>query len=99
MEEVVVEDLVDGHMVAGMKIQKRRTRPVVVRISEETISIVSKIRIIEIREEEEEHKDLEEEASMEHVFTVEKKVIGHLNVLNAKEEQTGEMKAKPESHM
>ena len=86
MEEVMVEDLVDGHMVAEMKIQKRRTRLVAVRISEETISIVSKIRIIEIREEEEEDKDLEEEASVEHVFTLEKKVIGHLNVLSAKEE-------------
>ena len=99
MEEVMVEDLVDGHMVAEMKIQKRRTRPVAVRISEETIPIISKIKIIEIREEEEEDKDLEEEASVEHVFTVEKKVIGHSNVLNAKEEQTGEMKAKLESHM
>src|SRR5271156_2934256 len=99
MEEVVVEDLVDGRMGAEMKIRKRRTRPVAVRISEETISIVSKIRIIEIREEEEEDKDLEEEASVEHVFTVEKKVIGHLNVLSAKEEQTGEMKARLELHM
>ena len=86
MEEVVVEDLVDGHMVAEMKMRKRRMRPVTVKISKETISNVSKIRIIEIREEEEEDKDLEEEAFVEHVFTVEKKVIGHMNVLSAKEE-------------
>ena len=81
-----MEDLVDGHMEIKMKIQKRRMRPVVVRIREETIPIISKIRIIEIREEEEEDKDLEEEASVEHVFTMEKKVIGNLNVLSAKEE-------------
>lgn len=94
-----MEDLADGHTVAETKIRKRRMRPVVVRISEETIPIVSRIRIIEIREEEEEDKDLEEEASVEHVFTVAKKVIGHLNVLSAKEEQTGEMKARPELRM
>ena len=74
-------------------------RPIVVRISEEIIPIASRIRIIEIREEEEEDKNLEEVASVEHVFTVEKKVIGHLNVLSAKAEQTGEMKARPELHM
>ena len=86
MEEVAVDDLVDGPMEAEMKIRKRRMRPVAVRISEEIIPIASRIRIIEIREEEEEDKDLEEVASVEHVFTVEKKVIGHLNVLNAKVE-------------
>ena len=63
------------------------------------ILIISMIRIIEIREGEEEDKDLEEEAFVEHVFTVEKKVIGHLNVLNAKEGQRGEMKARPELHI
>ena len=99
MEEVVVEDLVDGHMVAEIKIRKRRMRLVAVRISEEIIPIASRIIIIEIREEEEEDKDMEEAASVEHVFTVEKKVIGYLNVLSAKEEQIGEMKARPELHM
>ena len=94
-----MDDLVDGHMVIEMKIQKIRMRPVAVRISEEIIPIASRIRIIEIREEEEEDKDLEEVASVEHVFTVEKKVIGHLNVLSAKAEQTGEMKARTELHM
>ena len=85
MEGVAVDDLVDGHMVAEMKIQKRRMRLVAIRISEEIIPIASRIRIIEIREEEEEEKDLEEVASVEHVFTMEK-VIGNLNVHNAKEE-------------
>ena len=94
-----MDDLVNGPMEAKMKIQKRRMRPTAIRISEKTIPIISKIKIIEIREEEEEDKDLKEEASMEHVFTVEKKGIGHLNVLSAKVEQTGEMKARPELHM
>ena len=53
------------------------------------------IRIIEIREEEEEDKDLEEEASMEKNFSITKKGIDHLNVLNAKkgmiEETTGRL--------
>ena len=91
-----MEDLADGHTVAETKIRKRRMRPVVVRISEETIPIVSRIRIIEIREEED--KDQEDEAFVEHVFTVEK-VIGQMNVLNAKERQLGELKARLELHM
>ena len=43
------------------------------------------IKIIEIREEEEEGKELEEEASMENVSTAMKKGINHLNVLSTKE--------------
>jgi hypothetical protein len=94
-EEVTVEDLVDDLMEAKMKIRKRRMRPVVVRVRGEIISI----KIIEIKEEEDEDKDQEEEASVEHVFTVEKKVIGHMNVLNTKEGQIGEMMARLELHM
>ena len=99
MEDVVAEDLMEGHMEAVMKIQKRRMKLVAVRIKEEKILLISRIRVIEIKEEEEEDKDLEEEASMEHVFTVEKKVIGHLNVLNTKEGWIGGMKARLELHM
>ena len=44
------------------------------------------IRIIEIREEEEEGKELEEEASVEIVSTTMKKGIDHLNVPSTKEE-------------
>ena len=47
------------------------------------------IKIIEIREEEEEGKELEQEASMEIVFTAMKKGIKHLNVLSAKEGMIG----------
>ena len=43
------------------------------------------IRIIEIREEEEEGKELEEKASMQIISIVMKKGIEHLNVLNTKE--------------
>ena len=47
------------------------------------------IKIVEIREEEEEEKeedkDLEEEASMGNVFTMEKKGIENLNVPSTKE--------------
>ena len=57
------------------------------------------IKIIEIREEEEEGKELEEEASMEIVSITTKKGIRHLNVLNAKEGKIGEEKATLHWHM
>ena len=66
----------------------RRTRmrlEVVARTRGEINQIISMIRIIEIREEEEEGKELEEEACMEIVSTTMKKGIEHLNVLSAKE--------------
>ena len=86
MEEVVVEDLLDKIIVVVMMIKRIRMRlEVVVRTTRETISIVSMIRTIEIREEEVKDKDLEEEASVENVFTTEKKDIEHLNVPSAKE--------------
>ena len=43
------------------------------------------IRIIEIRGEEEEGKELEEEAFVENFSTIMKKGINHLNVLSTKE--------------
>ena len=48
------------------------------------------IRIIEIKEEEAKKKDLEEEASMGNVFTMEKKGIENLNVPSTKEGQIKE---------
>ena len=42
------------------------------------------IKTIEIRDEEEEGKELEEKASMENVYIATKKAIDHLNVLNTK---------------
>ena len=61
-EEVVVEDLVDGLTEAKMMIRRTRMKPaaVAVRTREEIIPITT-------IEEEEEGKDLEEEASMENV--------------------------------
>ena len=57
------------------------------------------IKTIEIREEEAEDKDLEEEASVGKVFTVEKKEIEHLNVPSSKEGQIIEQKDRRELNM
>ena len=94
--KVMVEDLVDGLMEAKMMI--RRTRmglEVVARTKGEITQIISMIKIIEIREEEEEGKELEEEASIEIISTVMKKGIKHLNVLNTKEGMIEEMNGRP----
>ena len=81
-----MEDLVDGLMEAEMMIRRTKMRlEVVARTRGEITQIISMIRIIEIREEEEEGKELEEEASMEIVSTAMKKGIEHLNVLSTKE--------------
>ena len=80
-----MEDLMDDLMEVVMMIKRIRMRlEVAIRAREKIISIISMIKIIEIREEEVEDKDLEEEASVGNVFTPEKD-IKHLNVLNAKE--------------
>ena len=54
------------------------------------------IKIIEIREEEEEGKELEEEAFVEIISTTMKKGIEHLNVLRAKEGMIEEMNGRVE---
>ena len=67
----------------------RRTRmrlEVVARTRGEITQIVFANKIIEIREEEEEGKELEEEASVEIVSTAMKKGIEHLNVLGVRKE-------------
>ena len=64
-------------MKAIMMIRRIMIRiEVEVKTKGETIPIIFMIKTIEIREE---------EASMENVFTMEKKGIEHLNVPNAKE--------------
>ena len=61
-----MEDLEDNLMEAEMMIRRTRMRlEVVARTRGEITQNVSIIRIIEIREEEEECKELEEEASVE----------------------------------
>ena len=86
-----MEDLADDLMEVVMMIRRTRMRlEVEVRTEGETIPIISMIRIIEIREEEAEDKDLEEEAFMGNVFTAEKMGIDHLNVPNVKEGQIKE---------
>ena len=85
-EEVTEEDLADDLIEAIMMIRRIRMRlEVVVKTRGEIIPIVSTIRTIEIRDEEEKDKQLKEEASMGNVFTIEKKDIEHLNVPSAKE--------------
>ena len=59
----MVGDLVDDLMEVKMMTRRIRMRlELVVRARGETITIISMIRIIEIREEEANDKDLEEEA-------------------------------------
>ena len=67
-----------------------------VRTRGEIIPIISMIRIIKIREAEAEEKDLEEEGSIENLFTMEKKGIENFNVPSAKEELIEELKVRPE---
>ena len=65
-----MENLVDGLMEVEMMIRRKRMRlEVVARTRGEVAQIISMIRIIEIKEEEEEGNEMEEEASMENVST------------------------------
>ena len=92
-----MEDLVDSLMEAKMMIKRTRMRlEVVVRTRGEINQIIFVITIIEIKEKEEEGKELEEEASMEIVFTTMKKGVEHLNVLSAKEGMIEEMNGRVE---
>ena len=93
MEEVMVED-----SLMEAKTMNRRTRirlEVVARTRGEITQIIFMIRTIEIREEEEEGKELEEEAYVEIVSTTMKKGIEHLNV-SAKEGMIEEMNGRVE---
>ena len=95
MEEVVAEDLAVGLMEAEMMIRRTRMRlEVAVKTRGVTIQITSMIRIIQIREEEEEGKELGEEVFVENVFIATKKGINHLNVLSTKEGMTEEMNGR-----
>ena len=97
VEEVAVEDLEDDLMEAEMMNKKIRMRlEIVARTRGEITQIISMIRIIEIREEEEEGKELEEEASVEIFSTAMKKGIEHLNVLSTKEGMIEEMNDRVE---
>ena len=89
-------DLADDLMVVVMMMRRTRMRLEVEFITRgEIILLISMIKIIEIREEEAKDKDLEEEASVGNVFTMEKKGIEHLNIISAKEGWIGEQKASP----
>ena len=84
-----MKDLVNGLIEATMMIKRKRMRlEVVARTRGEITQIISMSRTIE-EEEEEEGKELEEEAFVENVSTTVKKGIAHLNVLNTKEGMNG----------
>ena len=92
-----MEDLEDNLMEAEVMTKRTRMRlEVVARTKGEITQIIFMIKIIEIREEEEEDKELEEEASMEIVSTAMKKGIGHYNILSAKEGMIEEMNGRVE---
>ena len=92
-----MEDLEDDLMEAKMMTKRTRMRlEVVARTRAEITQIVSMIRIIEIKEEEEEGKELEEESFVEIVSTIIKNGIEHLNILNAKEGMIEEMNGRVE---
>ena len=83
-----MEDLENDLMEAEMMTRRTRMRlEVVARTRGEITQIISMIKIIEIREEEEEGNELEEEASMEIVSIAMKKGIKHLNVFSTKKER------------
>ena len=90
----------DDLMETKMMIRLIRMRLIVVfKTKGETIPIIFMIRTIEIRDQEEEGKDMKEEVFVENVFTVKKRGIENLNVLNTKEGLIEEYKAKLELHM
>ena len=90
-----MEDLEDDFMEAKMMTRRTRMRlEVVARTRGEITQIIFMITIIEIREEEEEGKGLEEEASIKIVSIAMKKGIEHLNVLSAKEGMIKEMNGR-----
>ena len=92
-----MEDLEDDLMEAEMMTKRTRMRlEVVARTRGEIAQIIFVIRIIEIREEEEEGKELEEEAFVEIVSIAMKKGIEHLNVLSAKEGMIEKMNGRVE---
>ena len=92
-----MEDLEDSLMEAEMMIKRTRMRlKVLARNREEITQIISIIRTIEIKEEEEEGKELEEEAFVEIFSTTMKKGIEHLNVLRTNEGMIEEMNGKVE---
>ena len=95
LEEVMVEDLADGLMEAEIMIRRRRMRlGVVARTRGKITQIIFMIITTEIKEEEEEGKELEEESFMENVSPIMKKGIDNLNVLSTKEGMIEEMNGR-----
>ena len=92
-----MEDLEDDLIEAKMMIRRTRMRlEVAIRTRGEKIQIIFMMRTIEIREEEEEGKELEEEASMENVSIATRKGVNHLNILRTKKGMIEEMNGRIE---
>ena len=82
-----------GHIEVEMRPKRKIKMWVLANTREMRVSTTPMIKTLGIREEEVEDvdKDQEEEASMEPIFIAMKKVIVHLNVLNDKQGQIGEL--------
>ena len=85
--------MVLGHLEAKMRPKQKMKMWVLADTKEMRVSTTPVIKTLGIREEEVEDvdKDQEEEASVVPVFIAMKKVIVHLNSLNDKEGQIGEL--------
>ena len=88
------EGEVVGHLEATMKTKIKMKMRVLAGTRGMRVSTAPMTKTLKIREEEVEDMDKEEEASMVPVSIVMKKVIMPLNVLNDKEGQIGELRAK-----
>ena len=90
-----------GHLEAKMRPKRKMKMWVLAYIREMRVSTTPVIKTLGIREEEVEDmdKDQEEEAFVVPIFIVMKKVSMHLNALNNKEGQIGELMVKKGSLM
>ena len=90
------EGVVVGHLEVKMRLRRKIKMWVLVETRGMRVSTTLVIKNLEIREEEVEDvdKDREEEAFMVPIFIAMKKVIMHLNSLNGKEGQIGELMVK-----
>ena len=88
------EGEVVGHLEAAMKPKRKMKMWVLARTRGMRVSTAPMIKTLEIKKEEVEDVDKEEEASVVPISIAMKKVIVPLNVLNDKEGQIGELRAK-----
>lgn len=87
-----MERLVDDLMDVEMRTKRKMKNLLVIKISRKINHIIPMIKIMEIKEEEEENIDQEEEDFVEHVSNVEKKDIDPISFPNIKEGLTEDMR-------